>query len=168
MKILTFVLSGFLVVTMTACATHSQNNKTEELRSVFEQYKSVSNKSDTEQSKYFTEKMWKELQESRDNPQNQTDASIKAINNFPNEVIVENTMESVENGKGCLIVQGNSQSGAAMDYNIGFTQHDNRWVFSDISVTLYDSGQKRWLTEPVCDTEQKQLLWLKHLQQEAN
>jgi hypothetical protein len=168
MKILTFVLSGLFAVALSACATQSNKNKTDELRSVFEQYKLASNKSNTEQSKYFTEKMWKELQESRGNSQNQTDASIKAINNFPNEIIVENTMESVENGNGCLVVQGNSQSGTAMDYNISFTQLNKRWVFSDISVTLYDPGQKRWLTEPVCDTEQKQLLWLKHLQQEAN
>ena len=163
-----FYISILCALTVIACAMGTKKASEGELRSIFEQYKAVSGAPANEQSQYFTDEMWKTLQESRNNPQNQTDASVLAINNFPNEVVVENSMESIEDGKGCLIVQGNSQKGTPMDYSIAFTRHDNRWLFSDISVTLYDPGQTRWLNEPVCDTEQKQLLWLKHMQQEAN
>jgi len=156
-----------LTLLLVACATTAPQDKTSTLYSVFSRYVSDSKNPELNQSKYFTDKMWKEIQESRTNPQNQTNASIKAINNFPNEVIVENTMEAIDKDKGCLIVQGNSSStGTPMDYNIILTQQDAHWVFSDISVTIYDQGQKRWLTKPVCDTEQKQLLWLEHMQQE--
>ena len=160
-------ISVLVIISFAACATGSKKN-TNELRSVFDKYKLVSHKPDSVQMKYFTIKMWKELQESRQNPNNKTDQSILAVNNFPNEIVVKQSMEAIDNGKGCLIVQGNGRNGMPMDYNLVLTRSNSRWVFSDISVTLYDSGQKRWLTKPICDAEQKQLLWIKYLQKNPN
>jgi hypothetical protein len=163
MKML-FFLSIILATTFSGCVTKTINNNSDELRSVFDHYKAVSLKSDSEQSEFFTEKMWKELQEQRSNFKNQTET--RSINNFPNGIIVKNSMESIKNGKGCLIVQGDVRNGSTMDYNISFTQLKNRWVISDILVSVDATGLKRWLTEPICDPEERQLVWRKFIHQQ--
>ena len=158
MKFISILLSVLLV----SCAANPKLEGDGELRHVFDQFKKETR--DSNASQYFTDKMWKEYLEFRGNSQ---DAAFKTANNFPDELTVTGSMESIENNTGCLIVQGNDQQGQAMDYNITLVKSEDRWRFSDLSVTLYDPGQKRWLTKPVCDTEQKQLLWLEHMQQQA-
>ena len=162
------MLSIILSATLSACATGTKMAGTDSLRSVFEHYKRVADKSDKTQSKFFTAKMWKEFQQSLDNQESQSGEAIKHIDGFPDELAITGSMESMENGEGCLIVQGTGRDGTPMDYNITFEKPSNRWVISHIAITTYDSGQQRWLTDPVCDPQRKHQLWLKHLQAEAN
>ena len=151
----------FLLVFLVSCAGNPAYEGSE-LRYVFDQFKLEKNDSDL--SQYFTKNMWQEYLGISNGAQ---ESIFNTVNNFPNELTVSGSMEAARNNKGCLIVQGKDRKGQAMDYNITLLKLDDRWRFSDISVTLYDSGQKRWLTEPVCDTEKKQLLWFKYKQQQA-
>jgi hypothetical protein len=161
-------LSIILGAMLSACATETKMAGTDTLRSVFERYKRVATEPDKKQSEFFTAKMWKAFQKSRSYSESQSGDSLNITTRFPNELSVTGSMESMQNSTGCLIVQGNDRNGTPMDYNITFAKQNSRWVFSDIAITLYDSGQQRWLSDPVCDPQRKQQLWLKHLQAETD
>lgn len=161
-------LSSLLVLVCTmillACSASPVVIKNNELANVFEQYKSITSESNAKQSSFFTSKMWGTVQEFRANPENKTNTSIASINNFPNEISVDQTLESIEGDTGCLIVQGTNSSDQLMDYSVVFEKQGQRWLISDVTTTVYDPNQKRWLTEPVCDIEHVQQLWLRHQQ----
>jgi hypothetical protein len=167
MNRITIPLSIILAATLSACATDTKTSGMGSLRSVFEHYKRVAAESDQAQSKFFTAKMWKSFQKSRRLSESKSNDSVNIGTHFPNDLIITGSMESMEITTGCLIVQGNDSRGTPMDYNITFEKQNNRWVFSDIVITLYDSGQQRWLSDPVCDPQRKHQLWMKHLQAES-
>jgi len=160
------VLAILAAVSLIGCAAHSKIIATGELHEVFKQYTLSTNNTKTQQSAFFTAKMWKDVQEFQSNSKNKTNPSTGSINNFPNELKVENTLESIEGNNGCLIVQGKNHNGEMMDYSISFVMPKGRWLIANITVTLYDPGQKRWLTKPVCDVKRTDQLWLEHVQRE--
>ena len=167
MKILSIYLS-IIVIGLTACAANTHTNTTNNLLSIFEEYKLVSNKSDNKQLKYFTPKMWNELQKYRNNPINSTNEIETVANSFPFELTkMESSQEIIENGIGCLVVHGQDQKNQPMDYFIEFVKQEGRWVIDNYETVIYDDSE-RWLTEPVCDPAKRQQLYDLHFHAEAD
>ena len=81
------------------------------------------------------------------------------FNNFPDGIVVKKSVETINNDKGCLIVQGNTDNGTPVDYIITLVRKNYHWVFADISSAEYKSEEERWISVPVCEHEQRHKLW---------
>lgn len=120
-------ISIFLTIVLSSCAAVPENRE-DELRLVFDKLKQETNATDEYLSSYFTSNMWHVLLEARNNPQNQQNASVESINNFPNEITVTGSMESIDDWKGYLIVQGNNRLLTISDYAIPKLDSNPSWT----------------------------------------
>jgi hypothetical protein len=158
-----------LLFGLVSCASNPSVNTSGELRKVFDEFKHTVKKGSIEdQQKYFTLRMWADYQEFSQNPKNKTDEFASIVNSFPTGLKVEGSIEKIDGAYGCLIVQGKNRKNEIMDYIIEMIKQDNKWVFNDVSNNLYEPGQKRWLTEPVCSQESRLKLFMKYMQKQKD
>lgn len=149
------MLLVYLTMILAACATPNRAEKYSQLRAVFENYKLVLNAPESEQMNYFTEPMWKALQGSRKFSNPDTNTNILLFNHFPDGIVVNKSVETINNDKGCLIVQGISTDGTPADYIISFVRQNNHWVFADVLSEVYKTEEQRWISVPVCEHDQR-------------
>ncbi|VAW60637.1 hypothetical protein MNBD_GAMMA11-359 [hydrothermal vent metagenome] len=84
---------------------------------------------------------------------------------FPDEIIqVSDHRESIQGNTGCLMVNGINAENIPMDYYIIYAVKNEHWIIEKIQVEYFSDETERYLTEAVCDQEEKDRLWLKHVE----
>ena len=88
---------------------------------------------------------------------------------FPNHLrkVIE-SKESAIGDAGCLLVMGVDDSDNPADYFISYVREDARWVFDEMTISYAFDGEKRVVTDPICDQEKREILWLEYMQGQHN
>ena len=133
-----------IAVLVAACATNTKQSKQSELRSVLDDYIAVSKSGTVEdRSKYYTPELW-EAWKPEDGSQNDGIADIANRN-------VIASREKIEDSRGCLVIEAkNQKTGYDEDYQLDFVRENNRWLFADFGLTVYNDS-KRPTTEYYCE-----------------
>ena len=150
----------FFIVVITSCAS-SQINENSNLIDIFLEYKYLS-KSENERV-FFEANLWDFIVKSRLNSKRSVFSD--SLSKFPGEIIeISDSKESIYNKTGCLLVSGVNKNNIPMDYYITYGFAENQWIIRDITVKYFFEGTKRFLTEAVCDEEERARLWLEFIE----
>lgn len=152
----------FLLIFITACSDslrHESDQNGDILMQQFNNYRAVA-KTPAE-SAFLTPDLQAFLTKSRIKKKDPVFSDM--FSKFPDEMIqISGYNESILGSDGCLMVSGINAENKPMDYYIIYALKNDHWIIEKIQVEYFSDETERYLTEAVCDQEEKDKLWLEH------
>ena len=159
-------LTLFSILTLLGACTNKTLENHVQLMDRFMEYRNSQNTHNNNphlENQYFTPQILKALNESRANDKNSD--FLSAINKFPNELVkITSHSESIIENTGCLMINGTNSEHTPTDYYIVYKRVDARWLIDNISVKFFLDGTERFLDRAVCDDEEQEKIWIKHME----
>ena len=125
-----------IAILLAACSMTAKQSNLSELRTVLDDYIAVSKSGTIEdRSKFYTPQLWEAWKPDES-------SQYDGIADIANRTITA-SREKIEDGKGCLIIEAkNQKSGFHEDYQLDFVRGNNRWLFADFGLTVYNDSER--------------------------